>query len=297
MIDNLKVSPTHLDGTCSKHYRKGTMLGNTYYADSKWINEQLGVSDSYQAPEALLKILYNKEVREQVFRNFLMEYEGDVSYDWFTLYFQEEHADRKNKKQDFTPNSVAKLLSELTSGNDCNNSLIYDAPAGTGGLLINKWDHERVKSNPLDYKPGWYLHVAEDLSSRAMPFSLFNVMVRGMNVVVAHCDVITRETYGVFFVQNDKDDHMTFSNLNLMPCPEGTPKKNEVPKNWRDVEGSNLVGVPHHYVKQLYEPIVESTGPDGDSVPSYVADALSNDSYYSTPFADFLDVAFKIAGR
>ena len=294
MIDNLKGSPTHLDGTCSKHYKKGAMLGNTYYANSSWINEQLGVSDSYQAPDALLKILYNKEVREQVFRNFLMEYEGDVSYDWFTLYFQEEHADRKNKKQDFTPNSVAKLLSELTDGSDCNNSLIYDAPAGTGGLLINKWDHERMKSNPLDYKPGWYLHVAEDLSDRVIPFLLFNVMLRGMNAVVAHCDVLTRETYGVFFVQNDKDDHLSFSNINLIPYPVGTPDKGETPLAWEEAKEYELVGgLWYRYTKRLYEPIAESAGPDGDSVPSYVADALSNSSYYSTPFTNFLDVVFK----
>ena len=105
----LKNKATYSDGSQSKYSRKGTMLGSTYYADSRWINEQFGITDSYQAPEALLKILYNKEVREQIFLNFLEEYEGNVSYDWFTLYFQEEHADRKNKKQDFTPNSVASL--------------------------------------------------------------------------------------------------------------------------------------------------------------------------------------------
>lgn len=291
-MKNLSQSVTHLDGAKSKYSRKGTMLGNVYYADSRWINEQLGISDSYQAPEALLKILYNKEVREQIFLNFLAEYEGDVSYDWFTLYFQQEHADRKNKKQDFTPNSVATILSELTSSDD-NGSLIYDAPAGTGGLLINKWNNERMESNPLDYKPGWYLHVAEDLSERAIPFLLFNMMVRGMNAVVSHCDVLTREAFDTFFIQNDKDDHLSFSNINLIPYPDETPDKGETPLSWGDAVDYLVVGgLWCRYTKRLYEPIIESAGPDGGSVPSYVVDALSKEGYHDTPFEDFIDKLF-----
>ena len=286
----LKSKATYSDGSQSKYSRKGTMLGSTYYADSRWINEQFGITDSYQAPEALLKILYNKEVREQIFLNFLDEYEGDVSYDWFTLYFQEEHADRKNKKQDFTPNSVATILSKLTDSGKLGNGLIYDAPAGTGGLLINKWYHECMKSNPFDYKPGWYLHVAEDLSDRAIPFLLFNMMVRGMNVVVSHCDVITREAFGTFFVQNDADNHLGFSSINLIPYPDETPDKGETPLSWEEAVDYEVVGgLWCRYTKRLYEPIAESKGPNGDGVPSYIADALTSENYYDTPFADFLE--------
>lgn len=293
MTIKLKERPTHLDGTESKYSRKGTTLGSVYYADSRWINEQLGISDSYQAPDALLRILYDQEVREQIFLNFLHEYKNDVSYDWFTLYFQEEHADRKTKKQDFTPNSVATILSELTSGNECNNGLVYDAPAGTGGLLINKWNHERMKSNPLDYKPGWYLHVAEDLSDRAIPFLLFNVMVRGMNAVVSHCDVLTRESYGTFFIQNDKDDHLSFSNLNLIPYPCETPNKDETPLSLEGAEGCELVGgLWYRYTRRIYDAIAESKGADGDGVPSYLIDALAKEDYHDTPFADFINELF-----
>lgn len=295
-MKNLSQSATYLDGTKSKYSRKGTMLGSVYYADSRWINEQLGVSDSYQAPDALLKILYNKEVREQIFLNFLAEYEGNVSYDWFTLYFQEEHADRKNKKQDFTPNSVASLLSRLTNDENSKGSLIYDAPAGTGGLLINKWNNERMKSNPFDYKPGWYLHVAEDLSERAIPFLLFNIMVRGMNAVVSHCDVITREAFGTFFIQNDKDDHLSFSNINLIPYPDETPDKGGTPLSWGEAVDYEVVGgLWCRYTKRLYEPIAESKGPDGDSVPSYVVDALSKEGYHVEPFKDFINKLFSSA--
>ncbi|HCT5214766.1 TPA: SAM-dependent DNA methyltransferase, partial [Enterococcus faecalis] len=63
------------------------------------INELLGVDDAYKAPEALMNILLNRDKREIVFNKFL-EIEKDLTFDWFHEYFQEEHADRKQKKQD-----------------------------------------------------------------------------------------------------------------------------------------------------------------------------------------------------
>ena len=81
------------------------------------INEILEIKDSYQAPEALLNILYSgKEKREDVFMKFLQLWGNDVSGDRFHEYFEQEHADRKVKKQDYTPTSIAKLLSNRTFG-------------------------------------------------------------------------------------------------------------------------------------------------------------------------------------
>ncbi|HHH4995166.1 TPA: hypothetical protein ACP0QF_001109 [Streptococcus pyogenes] len=79
------------------------------------IHKLLGVEEVYKAPDTLMKIILDKEKREDLFRQFL-KYETDVSYDWFMQYFEEEQADRKNKKQDFTPKSVSTLLSKIISG-------------------------------------------------------------------------------------------------------------------------------------------------------------------------------------
>lgn len=57
-------------------------------------NKIFGVSDSYQAPEKIMKILYNKEEREQLFKDLLELHDYNVDFDWFFEYFQEEHADR-----------------------------------------------------------------------------------------------------------------------------------------------------------------------------------------------------------
>lgn len=177
------------------------------------INELFGIDDPWKAPDALMKILFIRELREEMFRKFL-EIETDMSFDWFYMYFQDEAADRRKLKQDFTPVSIGKLLSEIVSGEHGEN---YDCAAGTGGLTIQKWQNDRIKETPFTYKPSEHFYTCEDLSDRAIPFLLFNLLIRGMNACVIHCDVLTREAKGAFFIQNDKDDYLQFSSLNVMP--------------------------------------------------------------------------------
>ncbi|MCR1901636.1 N-6 DNA methylase, partial [Ligilactobacillus apodemi] len=92
------------------------------------INNLIGVEESYQASFELDKILSDEDERVSLFEAFL-ELEQDLSFDWFTDYFQEEHSNRKDKKQDFTPDGVTELASKLLGAFD-NNA---DICAGTGG--------------------------------------------------------------------------------------------------------------------------------------------------------------------
>ena len=187
---------------------------------TKKINDLLGIKDSYQAPQRIMDILYSGiEDRNKVFMNFLEAFDKDVTYDWFHDYFQDEHADRKKHKQDFTPQSISKLLGEIV-GSEGNT--YYEPAAGTGGILIERWNQDRTKHSPFDYEPRDYYYTAEELSDRAIPFLLFNMLIRGMNGNVVQCDVLTREATGAFFIQNDANDFMGFSSLNLLPYNEDT---------------------------------------------------------------------------
>lgn len=184
------------------------------------INKLLGIKESYKAPDRLMEILYmDKPERDKYFMNFLEAFDKDVTYDWFHDYFQDEHADRKNQKQDFTPRSVSSLLSQMV-GHEGNT--YYEPAAGTGGILIERWNQDRMKHSPFDYEPRDYYYTAEELSDRAIPFLLFNMLIRGMNGNVVQCDVLTREATGAFFIQNDANDFMSFSSLNLLPYNEDT---------------------------------------------------------------------------
>jgi len=149
---------------------------------TKKINELLNIKEAYQASDKLLKLLMDETTRKELFDAFL-QIESDLSYDWFHQYFQDEQSDRKNKKQDFTPNEIGKLLALITQ--DKTNTL--DVAAGTGGLTIQKWNKN---------KEG--IFICEELSERALPFLLFNLAIREMNAYVLHGDSLEQEYAAIY---------------------------------------------------------------------------------------------------
>lgn len=152
------------------------------------INNLIGVEESYQASFKLQELLDDKSQRNQIFASFL-ELESDLSFDWFTDYFQEEHSDRKGKKQDFTPNGVTTLASELLG--DFNSNA--DICAGTGGLTIKRWTQNKTGS-----------FYCEEFSDRAMPFLLFNLAIRNVNAVIVHGDSLTRKHKHIYKLDRSK---------------------------------------------------------------------------------------------
>lgn len=176
------------------------------------INKLIGVKESYQAPDKLKEILFDKERREKLFLEFI-KIESDVSYDWFNLYFQKVLADRDMKKQDFTPPEVSNLLSRIVGSS--NQTL--EIAAGTGGLIINKWWSDCMSESLFTYFPSNYFYQIEELSDATIPFLLFNLLLRGMNATVVHGDSLTREVKQIYFIQNVHNDALLFSSLNVMP--------------------------------------------------------------------------------
>lgn len=236
----------------------------SYQITEKEFNQLIGVKESYQAPTKLLEILYDKKLREKVMLEFLQIVGYDLSSDNFTLYFQEVQSDRKTKKQDFTPESISKLTAKLVNSDGNNHSYeTYDGCAGTGGMTIAKWQEDRIKHTPFDYKPSFYIYTAEELSNAAIPFLLFNLIIRGMNAIVIHCDVLSRRSSGVFFIQNDYDDHLQFSSLNRLPYSESVAKEFGL---LTDDEDGNWV---NGFEEELYDEIIESPG-----VPEHVVKGL-----------------------
>lgn len=213
------------------------------------INEILGINETYKASDMLLGIMMNKEERERVFKLFLEE-EWNLSYDWFHAYFQEEQADRKVKKQDFTPQSISKLLTALTGSNVNDGGMRLDVASGTGGLTIDRWYQDRMNHSPLDYMPSMYFYQCEELSDRALPFLLFNLSIRGMNATVVHGDTLTREINQVYFIQNDNDDYLQFSNINIMPQNTMVEREFDVRK-WLQKEVDHIESPIPEYVKEF----------------------------------------------
>lgn len=209
------------------------------------INKLLGIKESYQASAKLLKILFDKQKREELFRAFL-KLETDMTSDWFHVYFEEEHANKLKYAQDFTPDSISKLLAALT-GNDTGIRL--DVASGTGSLTIQRWHADRCTMTPFEYQPSMFYYQCEELSDRALPFLLFNLMIRGMNATVIHGDSLSREVKQAYFIQNDNDDFMNFSSLNVMPHSKQTEEYLDIRK-WLD-EPINHIESPLSVLSRL----------------------------------------------
>lgn len=149
--------------------------------ESKSINEILQISESFELPERLMQILSKDEERARIFELFLKQ-ESDLSIDWFTNYFQEEHSNRNNMMQDFTPVALCSLLPNLSKG--FKNAA--DICAGTGGLTIGAWIKE----------PNAFFY-CEELSARAFPLLVFNIAIRNMNALLVRKDVLSGDTFEI----------------------------------------------------------------------------------------------------
>lgn len=207
--------------------------------DVKTVNNLLGIDDAFKAPSRLMEILLERGEREKLFRNFL-KIDTNLEYDWFHEYFEAEQAERKSKKQDFTPNTVAKLANSIAS--EPGQTDYYEMAAGTGGMMIARWvynikedpafEHKRkdsmvndvLTSSIFTYDPQAYWYHLEELSDRAIPFLLFNAAIRGINAVVIQCDSLSRKAKRAFYVKSDNKDFLAFSDILEIPKTDGFAK-------------------------------------------------------------------------
>ncbi|WP_260339062.1 SAM-dependent DNA methyltransferase [Lacticaseibacillus paracasei] len=233
----------------------------------KTIDKLLHGDDLASTSEYLMGILFDKDKREHLFRQFL-EYETNVDYDWFNLYYSQEMTRiSKKHKSYYSPPSLGKLAKQLvdvarTDGDAeaTKNNLLathYDVGAGTGQLTVTTWDANRRKHSPFSYKPSMYFYVSEELKlsgkpSRSIPFLLFNYLIRGMDGVVIAGDSLSRSISQVYFIQQPEDDHLGFSSLNVMPRTPDTMEAFDV-KAWIDepIEHIEDNDMPQFIVNEL----------------------------------------------
>lgn len=229
-------------------------MGTTFEAGRKeermlsteQINMLLGVDDPYKAPAKLMETLFDRKKREEMFDAFLL-HEYRIDYDWFHIYYQEEQAQRKQNKQDFTPDGVSKLISKIAAS---EAGSVLDSAAGTGGITIQKWNEDRLNAlnaRPFHYQPADYFYFCEELSDRAVPFLIFNLAIRGANAIVIHGDLLSRTAKQVYFVQNDENDFLKYSSINIMPHTAEAEKEFGIAK-WLEPE-KNYVESPNFFEK------------------------------------------------
>ncbi|WP_223602763.1 SAM-dependent DNA methyltransferase [Lacticaseibacillus paracasei] len=223
--------------------------------------------DLASTSEYLMHILFDKDKREHLFRQFL-EYETNVDYDWFNLYYSQEMTRVSKKTKSFySPPALGKLAKQLvdvartdgdTEATKRNlGATNYDVASGTGQLTVAAWDANRRKHSPFDYRPSMYFYVAEELKqqnkpSRSIPFLLFNFLIRGMDGIVIAGDSLSRSISQVYFIQQPEDDHLGFSSLNVMPRTPDTMEAFDV-RTWIDkpIEHIEDKDMPQFIVNEL----------------------------------------------
>lgn len=104
--------------------------------------------------------------------------DGDLTQDWMQKIYQYYLADRKEKKQDYTPKSVAQLMGALIGDAD----KVVDMCAGSGALIIQKWtQNPNIEVTALE------------IDENVIPFLLFNMTLRNINCRVIQGDALTGE--------------------------------------------------------------------------------------------------------
>lgn len=98
--------------------------------------------------------------------------DGDLTEDWLQRIYQYYLADRKEKKQDYTPKSLAVFMARLAGDTDT----VADLCAGSGSLIIQKW----VRTPGVKF-------TAIEIDETVFPYLMFNMVIRNIPCTL-YCD-------------------------------------------------------------------------------------------------------------
>ena len=162
---------------------------------NKDINELIGIKETFELPDKLIKILLNEEEKDKLLNKFL-EYDIDLKYDFLRDYFQEQQSNRNDLKQDYTPDCICEILSRLKK----DNNKILDVCSGTGALTISNLYNNKI-----------YVQ-CEELSSRSIPVLLLNLIIRNVDGLVVQKDVLKNEITTIYKLESTDQ----FSNIKIV---------------------------------------------------------------------------------
>ena len=169
------------------------------------------VNDIRTLPESIMAVLLGNQVeRDAIYQQLLRMNDYDMSYDWFQQLYEEELSQRKEKKQDFTPQVLGSIASMICG--DKQRS-VYEPTAGNGSMLIADWHNKLLTCYPWEFFPSQNQFECWELSDRSIPILLLNLSIRGMMGVVYHGDVLEMAVKQKYILLNRHDDALAFSEI------------------------------------------------------------------------------------
>lgn len=168
------------------------------------------IEDLRDLPDAVMMLLDGDiNIRNDVYRELIRLNNNDMSFDWFQDLYENELSERKQKKQDFTPNTLSVICSELTD----QTGSIHEPTAGNGSMIIADWWQRCSKKIPWEHFPSQNMVTCWELSSRSIPILLLNLSIRGIMGYIYHGDVLEKSVKMKYILLNRKDDTLGFSDI------------------------------------------------------------------------------------
>lgn len=183
------------------------------------------IEDIRHLPEEIMSVLMGDiKKRDCIYRQLLQLNNYDLSYDWFQQLYEEELSQRKEKKQDFTPQVLGTIASMICGDNQRS---IYEPTAGNGSMLIADWHYKISKCYPWEFLPSKNMFECWELSDRSIPILLLNLSIRGMMGTVYHGDVLELKIKQKYILLNPKDDSLAFSEIHKVSNNSSIVQKHE----------------------------------------------------------------------
>lgn len=157
--------------------------------------ELFGCKDIAELQKNIMSTIQQNDFNK--YESFCQLIDNELNIDWLQKIFQYYYADRKYKKQDYTPKSLAELCSRLT---ECENEkIVIDLCAGSGALTIQKWN----SNNSFNF-------ICFELDETVIPFLLFNLAIRNINGYVVNGNALSGEVVKTYQItKGDKFSTIT----------------------------------------------------------------------------------------
>lgn len=147
----------------------------------------LQVNEEYEIQNKLMNVLLSD--KKNIFLDELINNGFDIEKDCIREMFENELANRKTLKQDYTPYSICKLISLITG----KHEEILDVCSGVGSLAIQ---------NSLDNDTDMF--VCEEISTLSISMLLLNISIRNINATIYRKDVLTQEVFETYELKKEK---------------------------------------------------------------------------------------------
>jgi len=153
---------------------------------SESIKELFDFETIEELPKKVMEVVVRNDTN--VYKKFVEKVEH-LEKEWFQSIYQYWLADRKDNKQDFTPVSIAKLVSKMIDGDE-----VVDMCCGSGALIIQAWtQNKNIKAKCIEF----------DLN--VIPLLLFNLAVRNIEAVVYRKNVLTDELFDTWKIEKQEE--------------------------------------------------------------------------------------------